>query len=178
MNEIVVDACCFINLYATGDVCTLLKDLSWTCYLPQVSMNEAIYVRGKDEHGEIVHTAIDVQDLLHKGLIQSTGIEGSEEANLYVRLASDLDDGEAMAMAIAKQRGWQLATDDRKARRLARDLDVMVATTAEIMRKWADSVKPTAAKVAQVLRNIEFGARFAPAENMPEYAWWTASRLP
>src|ERR1019366_5454476 len=38
--------------------------------------------------------------------------------SVYVELASVVDDGEAATIAVAAQRNLQLATDDRKARRL------------------------------------------------------------
>jgi len=76
---------------------------------------------------------------------------------------------------MAKQRGWKLATDDRKARRLAGDMDVSVLTTPEIMRKWSEVIRSSPKDIAETLRNIAFGACFVPAVNMPEYTWWVTS---
>ncbi len=90
-----------------------------------------------------------------------------------MRLAGDLDDGEAMALAIARLRGWTLATDDRKAKRFADDLDVPVVTTPELMQRWAKASKIRPAKLRTLLSNIQHCARFVPAEDAPGYDWWT-----
>ena len=172
MSSTVIDACCFINLYATGNVRDLLKDLGWSWYLPRKAMAESLYVRTMNDDGELEKTPIDAQSLVSEGLVREIDVEDAEEVRLFVRLASDLDDGEAMALAIAKHRAWMLATDDRKARRFAAQLGVRVVTTPELMRHWATAAKLGAAQTAEALRNIESGARFFPAENMPEHEWW------
>lgn len=175
MTIVVLDASCFINLYATGNVRRLLRDLGWSWYLPRAVRVEAFYTRARDEHGDIVRAPIDTRTLLQDGLIRDVDAGDTEEVSRYVQLAADLDDGEAMALAIANHRGWKLATDDRKARRLARDLAVEVVTTPEVMREWTNTAKLTPIEVVQILRNVEFGARFVPAEHMPEFKWWMDS---
>jgi predicted nucleic acid-binding protein len=95
---------------------------------------------------------------------------------LYVDLAARLDDGEAMALAIAKARRWWLSTDDCKARRLAGDLGVKVLTTPEILKRWADAAHPAPVEIGDMLQNIERRARFAPADNDPLHGWWRRHR--
>ena len=62
-------------------------------------------------------------------------------------------------MAIAKTRGWGLASDDRKARRLAGQLGVNVVTTAELVKSWSENTKAPDDDVAQVLRRLESRVR-------------------
>jgi predicted nucleic acid-binding protein len=90
-----------------------------------------------------------------------------------VQLATTLDDGEAACLAIAKARGWTLATDDRKGRREAGNLGVQVITTPELVKAWADATKSGHAAVTKMLRAIQDYARFAPHRTMPLHSWWT-----
>jgi predicted nucleic acid-binding protein len=92
----------------------------------------------------------------------------------YVEFAADLDDGEAMALAIARARAWLLATDDRKARRRAVESGVSIVTTPELMKRWADSSRVPAEEIRSALERIQARARFVPAPDFPEYEWWTA----
>ena len=48
---------------------------------------------------------------------------------IAVEFAAQIDDGEASCLAIAKSRGWLVATDDRKAIRLAVKSGISVITT-------------------------------------------------
>jgi hypothetical protein len=65
-----------------------------------------------------------------------------------------------------------LATDDRKARRIADERGVPVLTTPAIMKHWADGVSATADEVAERIRRVTIRARFTPPRNDPLHAWW------
>jgi predicted nucleic acid-binding protein len=47
-----------------------------------------------------------------------------------VNFATEVDDGEAQSLAIAKHRGFVFLTDDRKAVKVAQRPDVAVRTTS------------------------------------------------
>jgi predicted nucleic acid-binding protein len=171
MSDAIVDACCFINVYASRDLRGFLTASSWTWHIPQPALAESLYIRVTNDDGEEDRKRIDPQACLDEGLITLVNVEDAEAA-LYVQLAGELDDGEAMALAIAKLRGWILATDDRKAQRFANHQGVEVITTPELIQDWAKSASMTPTKIKAVLGNIESGARYAPAENAPGYGWW------
>jgi len=174
MGEVIVDTCCLINLYATAELGTFLKDLSWPFYIARAALAEAIFIRIQDVDGDLISDPIDVRSFTSHGLITVADVEGAEEVELYVQLAAALEDGEAMGLAIAKVRSWALATDDRKARRLASKLGVKVLTTPELMQSWESVANITRSKMASMLKQIEFGARFAPADDAPGYDWWSS----
>ena len=109
MNEAIVDACCFINLYATGDLRGFLTASQWSWYIPRAALAESLYIRVVNDAGEDDREAIDPQGCFDDGLLTLIDVQDAE-AELYVRLARDLDDGEAMALAVARHRGWLLAT--------------------------------------------------------------------
>ena len=175
MPDAIVDACCFINLYATGEVRGFLTELAWEWHMPSAALAESLYIRVTSDKDDDKREPIEPQPYIDERLITLVDIGGTDEAELYVALAGDLDDGEAMALAIAKLRGWTLASDDRKAQRYASGLGVPVITTPELMRRWAKASKMRPARLKTLLSNIQSGARFAPAEDAPGYDWWTAA---
>jgi len=59
--------------------------------------------------------------------------EGGAEFDLFGQLSEKLHPGEAICMAIAKQRGWLLLTDDQAARTLATELGVELSGTLGVL---------------------------------------------
>ena len=174
MSDAIVDSCCVINLYAAGNLLTLLPPLGRRLHIPEKVLEESLYVRQPDpaDAAKLVQRAVDLAPVIEAGLLHRCDLEGEEELNLFVQLATTLDDGEAACLTIAKVRGWTLATDNRKGRREAGNLNVPVVTTPELVKAWADATKADAAAVAKLLRNIQDYARFAPHTTMPLHPWW------
>lgn len=175
-GDVVVDACCLINLCAAREPRSWLPALGARWHAPTAVLSEAVYLRVELDDGSVERQSLDLQGLVEAGVLLPCHVEGAEETELYVDLAAHLDDGEALALAIAKTRRWLLSTDDRKARRLAGDLGVKVLTTPEILKRWADAAHPSPVEIREMLQNIERRARFAPADHDPLYGWWRRQR--
>jgi predicted nucleic acid-binding protein len=84
-------------------------------------------------------------------------------------------DGEAMCLALAEQRRWLVATDDRKAIRVAKQAGLKVVSCPELIKAWADATGADPAALNKVLEDIEVLAQFKPNPSMPEYQWWVDS---
>ena len=186
-----VDACCLINLLAAGP--SLLPfptrrrgkktsgtatqhphHLGLTLHVPAKVDQETLYLLqpNPDDAATLIPTEIDLAPYLEAGLVHRCDLQGEPETELFIRLAVSLDDGEAAGLAIAKCRGWLLATDDRKARNLSSQLGVTVITTPQLVRRWANHSRAPAKTIADVLRSIQRFARFAPHHSAPQYRWW------
>jgi hypothetical protein len=117
------------------------------------------------------------------GLLMRVDLEDDAEKAAYVDLAAELEDGEAMTIAIAAVRGFAVATDDRKARRIAAQRygnSLVLVRTTEILRAWVLDACVDDATVRTVLNRIETIARFRPANDDPLRDWWdqaVSSRL-
>jgi len=172
MHDAIIDACCLINLYASGGMTHFLAASRRKWYVPLAVLQECLYIRYEAESSDDDRERVECQEYVDSGSITPVNIEGLEESDLFIGLATDLDDGEAMALSIAKHRGWVLATDDRKARRIAAEHDVPTITTPEIMREWQASAQIPKAKIKIMLSNVETRGRFVPGENAAEYSWW------
>ena len=126
MTDIVVDACRLINLVAAGSILPTPSDKNGqssvtrfpsTLHVPKVVVNESLYILqlDSDDPTSLIKTPIDLSTAWEQRTLCECDVEGDEESSLYVQLAVRLDDGEAAALAIAKNRSWALATDDRVA---------------------------------------------------------------
>jgi predicted nucleic acid-binding protein len=131
---------------------------------------ESLYLRPLEAQGQPEH--VDLQPLITTGVLTPCQIEGSAEEDLYVNYALELDDGEAMSLAIAQSRHLVLATDEKKARRIARENvpQLSIISTAEIIRAWAEGRNPSDVTIA--LNSILTRARFRPADSDPLAPWW------
>jgi hypothetical protein len=117
---------------------------------------------------------VEIGTLVATGLIQVITVNSEAEAITFINLAREMDDGEAMTCALAIHRQCDVATDDRKARRVlsGRAPRVPIISTLAIVKQWADLVGVTKAELKAILLNIWSGANYYPGEREPLYAWW------
>lgn len=170
----VLDACVLINLIATERIAEIAQVIAPACLVCSAVSAESLYLRPLEPEGK--PEAVDLGRLLRAGVLAPCAIEGPVEEEAYVNYAMELDDGEAMSLAIAQARNFALATDEKKARRIIRQNlpRLMVISTAEIMRAWADTT--SRADAARAVRSIEVRARFRPPESDPLAPWWNSLR--
>lgn len=174
-EDVVVDACCLINLCAAqDDLEKWLPSLGGRWHVPTAVLAETMYLRTEDDSGT-EQRPVDLQHLVDADVLATCRVKGAVETQLYVDLAVELDDGEAMAIAIARNRGWLLSTDDRKANRLAAERGLRVLTTAEIVKRWSEVVSPSDQAIREMLQRIEKRARFFPPTSDPYHEWWRKS---
>lgn len=169
----ILDACVLINLLASDEVEEILRATARDTLICSAVASESIYLRTGDPNSPREH--IDLHPLISSGLVTVCHVEGDKEEALYVDYASELDDGEAMSLAIALSRGYVLATDERKARRLF--LETMVdpqhlTLTSELIRHWAEAGAVLAERVKAALLQIEKRDRYQPPMNDSNYRWW------
>jgi predicted nucleic acid-binding protein len=87
-----------------------------------------------------------------------------------------VDDGEAATIALAVHRGLQLATDDRKARKLCTGLDIPEPRrTLALLRAYADALTLRPDQLRDLLINIRDRASFQPPRSDPDHKWWQDS---
>jgi predicted nucleic acid-binding protein len=129
----------------------------------------------QEDQTSLVECPIDLQPYLAAGILTPCDLETQEEIELFVQMAAQLGDGEAACFALAAKRGWALATDDRRARRLAAESSLTVITTPELVKLWAENAHANNEEIGTVLRNIQRFAYFTPRANAPEHDWWMGS---
>jgi predicted nucleic acid-binding protein len=175
-NYLLIDACVLINLVAIGMMEEILKSVVYESYICTIVRNETIFLRDETDPTELV--SIDINLHVDNGLLKICDLETDSEQVLFVNLAARLDDGEAMSLAIALSRHWELATDDKKARRIFRENETKgqeLESTSSLIRKWAETEKIGEQKVKEVLSGIEKSARYSPSKSDGNYQWWIDS---
>lgn len=172
----VIDACVLINLVVTEELPGILAVVKRPSLICSVVKAESIYLKTDDPLNP--KELIDLNAFVDLGVLSICQIESEEEELLYVDLASMLDDGEAMTLAIAVARGFDLATDERKARRFflteVTDPKRLISTSV-LVRQWSEAKKISAPKLKSVLRRIENRASYRPPTDDRNYKWWMNS---
>jgi hypothetical protein len=132
-------------------------------------LRESLYLRALDP--ALPPERVDLRRLTDSGLLKVCSTETSAEESLYVELAAELDDGEALSLALSLSRGFGLATDDRKATRIARERGIVeIFGTPEILHACPDI------NIPEAIRLIEYRARFSPALGASLRDWWLKTK--
>lgn len=178
MASRIIDCCSLINLYTGWKGLDELQAFDRDWYVAEAALKEAQYTREFDEDGKRVVVAINLQAFVESGKLKRAKAETASETDLYVDLASELDDGEAEALAIAKSRGLILLTDDAKANQVAkrREFSVQTLSTAEVLREWVSLDTSRRDRATEIVRRIETLARFRPRSGTEDFAWWQEIR--
>ncbi|MBX3277614.1 MAG: hypothetical protein KF868_06375 [Acidobacteria bacterium] len=170
---LIIDACVLINLLASGEIKAILKVAAKQSLLCSVVEKESIFLRADDPQDGL--ESVDLKPLIEDGVLTICDLDTPEEEQLYVNYASVLDDGEAMSLAIALARGWRLATDERKARRLfleAANNSHLLTTTSALVRDWSELKKIARKRLKTILFQIESRARYRPSTWDANHQWW------
>ena len=175
MPDAAIDACCLIDLLASGNAEDILRANSFTWHLPSAVQGEVQYLRQHDpaQPGQVLKVPADLSGLISSGVLTVCDPASQQELDRFTHYAAIFrSDGEAMCLAIAEQRGWVVATDDRKAIWVAQQAGMTVISCPALVKAWADATGPDQATLNKVLQDIEVLAQFKPNSSMPEHQWW------
>ena len=175
-TPIVLDTCVFLNVVASSEIESIVENLSSSVLVCAEVEREALFLR--DEGDDNVLVPISTVEVFESGAFAKCDLSGTDEEDLFVELATHVDDGEAMAMAIAMRRNHDFATDDRKARRLFVERGAeqhRLHSTPSILRRWAERAAINSERCRSALQRIVRRARFFPRREDPDWQWWNDS---
>ncbi len=179
---IILDACCIINLYASGQMGNILKAIS-------KSVAVAAYVREEEAlrifsviNGDMTekYEQIDLQPFIDCGSLIVVSPETEAENITFVNFAAAIGgDGEAITGAIALHRNWSIGSDDRKAIAFFRKNtpQLQVITTPELIKYWVDTTNPHPDTVSAALQRVRICARYEPNFHHKLYDWWQKHKV-
>lgn len=173
---IILDACCILNLYASGQMDAMLKCLSRkvavAAYVRDVEAQRILSLAQSNTAPQ--YEPIDLQPLIDSGLLIIVSPENEAENTTYTDFATALDDGEAITGAIAYHRNWIVGTDDRKATSYFAQhaSHLKVISTPELMRHWVDTDNPAFDDICAALRMVRLRARYEPHRDHKLRDWW------
>ena len=116
MPDAAIDACCLIDLLASGDAEAILRASGFTWHLPSAVQGEVQYRRQHDpaQPGKIVKVPVDLSGSISSGVLTVCDPQNQQELDRYTHYATLFrSDGEAMCLALAEQRGWVVADHRR-----------------------------------------------------------------
>lgn len=170
-----LDACCLINLFATGRIEEILEVLPYRFATSElVADEEVLAIHGATApEGSSEREIVSPRRLSKPELIEILPIASEHEQAEFVRFAANLDDGEASVCALAVVHSGAVATDDRKAIRVLDQMEPAVAVlqTPELLQEWAGSGVAEVA-VREALIGVRVRGRFYPRSDSPAFAWW------
>lgn len=169
MELLLLDACVLINLMVSRIPMPELASASSMGFaVVEEVANEIGYLRNASG----VESPVEKQFLMRANKIEVLSLRQQENAGL-VRFAALVDDGEAATLALAEARSLPVATDDRKARRVAREFcsTIELESTSSILRRWSAEVEP--GRIAEALLRICTEASYIPPRDDPNHGWWS-----
>lgn len=176
LPETLIDTCCLLNVCAVGEPAAVLKIIPVKWHIAKAAATEELSIRPTPDAKRAERRRIDLQPCLNAGILTVSAPENEAEQALYIQLALEVDDGEAMSLAIASIRHWAVSTDDIAAIRVAKRLGIVTVSTPELVKWWAEQSKADATAVAHAIRNIETLARYVPTTDATGYEWWKEHR--
>jgi len=162
-TTLVLDACCLIDLYASGCMTDILSALPCPVAVARYVLDaEALSMPNLTSSSS--NLPFDVVDLAS---------EDEEMAFIDFAVAFGAD-GEAYTCAIAVQRNWAVASNERKVIRILQAAfpSIAIVTTPEIVGHWAETAHPSTEELRQVIRRIELDAHYRPGRAHPVFDWW------
>jgi predicted nucleic acid-binding protein len=170
-RRLLLDACVAINLAASDSLDDIAEALEVTFVMVQQAEAEVGRLRDVRD-GDLVVTPINLRALTSGKTLEIIELRPSEFV-LYLELAAIVDDGEAATIAVAIQRQLEIATDDRKARKLCAERSLgEPKRTVSLLRAYAESAGLTKARVRQLLTSVRDRASFLPPRADPDLRWW------
>jgi hypothetical protein len=171
---LLLDACCIINLFATGYFEEILHRLPCEFAASRLIARNEVLRLSAAAGAQLESQAIPPARLGGSKEIGILDLRDEEEIAWFVRFAADLDDGEASVCALAVMRGGAVASDDRKVLGLLRRITPQVPTiqTPELLWEWARLSQVPDDLIGTVLRSVRDRARFVPRRSAPHFAWW------
>jgi hypothetical protein len=170
-DTVILDACCTLNLAATGRSAEILRQLPYRfCLGPRVR-GEALYLAVPDSEER---EAVELKPFFDAGLLVEEALAEAVEEALFVEFGASVADGESEAAALAVNRGYILATDDRKARRVVveRHASLRLTNTLELLREWQQTAGPPDGLLRDALQLISTRATYRPRPTHPLWDWW------
>ncbi len=172
-SDHIIDTCCLLNILASGRGEAILL-ASHGFYLGERASKESLYLNEYDEETDkrVGRTEVDLSSLFANDSLTLCQLEGEEEFETYLYFAERLDPGEAEALTLGLSRGWTVATDDKKAVRIAAEHEIKTISTLQIIMHWAKKHRVGKKELREVMMLIHRLASFIPSPNSAGYEEW------
>jgi predicted nucleic acid-binding protein len=174
---VVIDACCMLNLLATGREVDIVRSLSLLLLeTPQVSREPVSLSTAPDEDGVRRKEPTSTAALRAVGFLETRALSTEALLDAFVACAARIKDTDASCIALAGVLKIPLITDDRKERKVATDIfpSIELVSTLDLVHDAASSLQWNADELVEVASNLRWRGNFAPPKRDPRGEWYLA----
>jgi predicted nucleic acid-binding protein len=174
-RHVVIDTCCTLNLLATQRELAIVEALDLHLLdTPQVSGEPLTLWTPPDADGQRSKERTSTETLRAAGRLRTLVLASDDLVDAFVAAAALIKDTDASCIALAGVMGVPLLTDDRKERRIARELfpNVELMSTLDIVAEAERALNWSEAELVAVARELRWRGNFAPPRNDPRSVWY------
>jgi predicted nucleic acid-binding protein len=176
-KRLVIDACCMLNLLATGrelDIAEALRLL--LLETPQVSREPLYLSTAPDDDLARRREPASTTALRAAGFLETRALDTEALVDALVACAARIKDTDASCIALAGVLEIPLVTDDRKERNIAKDIfpRIELASTLDLLHEAATALQWNDGVLVEVASNLRWRGNFAPPKRDPRGRWYLA----
>jgi predicted nucleic acid-binding protein len=175
VRNVVIDACCTLNLLATGREVEIVRGLELRLFdTPQIS-GEAMYLWTKpDSEGKRAKESTSTAALREGGHLETLQLDTDALVDAFVVAAGRIKDTDASCIALAGVMGLPLVSDDRKERRIARDIfpNIDLISTLDLLHQASQRLGWKGTELEEIARNLRWRGNFAVPKQDPLGTWY------
>jgi predicted nucleic acid-binding protein len=178
---VVVDSCCLLNLLATRREVEIVRALELQLLdTPQVSVEPVTLWTPPDADGVRTKESASTTQLRQGGHLETRALDDDALVDAFVDAATRIKDTDASCIALAGVLNLPLMTDDRKERKVARDLfpTIELLSTLDVLAEAAKVLAWSPEELARVAYDLRWRGNFGPPRGDPRAAWYNALLLP
>lgn len=175
IRNVVIDACCTLNLLATRKEVEIVGALDLHLLdTPQVSPQPIFLWTPPNEDGERGKEPTSTDALRAAGLLETHPLDADALVDAFVDAAARIKDTDASCIALAGVLGLPLITDDRKERRVAVDLfpRIELVSTLDVLHDASKALRWSDAELASIAADLRWRGNFAPPRQDPRGPWY------
>ncbi len=175
-NPAVADACCTLNLLATGREQEILEALGMTIIVPERVRAEIRFLWTAPDENNVRHRVpVDIESLLTSGLFEIMQLANDQYVDAFVEAAALITDSDASCIALAGVSGSPLISDDGKERRIARSLfpNIRLISTLELLNNASTALSWDQNTLVEVATSLRWRGNFAAPRKDPLAQWYT-----
>jgi predicted nucleic acid-binding protein len=175
LRQVVIDACCTLNLLATRRELEIVGGLELHLLdTPQVRGEVLTLWTPPDAEGQRTKETTSTKPLRDAGHLETRPLDVDALVDAFVAAAARIKDADASCIALAGVLELPLMTDDRKERRIARDLfpAIELVSTLDVLAEAEERLGWSSVDLATVARDLRWRGNFAPPRQDPRGAWY------
>lgn len=177
IREVVIDACCTLNLLATRRELEIVRALELRLLdTPQVSGEPMFLWSPPNEEGERTREPVSTSALRSNGYLSTRLLDTDAFLDAFVAAATRIKDTDASCIALAGTLNVPLMSDDRKERRIAKDLfpQIELVSTLDVLHDASRMLRWDTQELMRTAISLKWCGNFLPPKSDPRATWYAS----